>query len=324
MAVEATQTRQLGNSDMSITPIGVGAWAMGGGGLPYSWGAQDDNDSIRAVHHAIDVGINWIDTAAGYGNGHSEEVVGQALKGRGNRPYVFTKCSLTWDDGDDGRNAQRAAESLRQQCEDSLRRLQMDTIDLYQVHWPNPDHHVEDGWSALADLQAEGKIRYLGASNFSVDQMQRAMAIAPITSLQPPYSIIRPGVEETILPFALANNVGVIVYSPMQAGLLTGKMTRERVANFPQDDWRVRNAEFQEPRLTRNLALQDFLVKIGQRHGRSAAEVAIAWTLHNPAVTAAIVGARNPEQIDGFLGAMTFRLSEAEFNEIQQWVEAYP
>jgi aryl-alcohol dehydrogenase-like predicted oxidoreductase len=322
-AKENAATRQLGDSDMHLTPIGFGAWAIGGGDWEYAWGNQDDQHSIEAIHRALDLGVNWIDTAAAYGLGHSEEVVAKALEGRSNRPYVFTKCSLVWDDHREIHSNLKAA-SVRQECEDSLRRLKVDAIDLYQIHWPDPDEDVEEGWATLAKLKEEGKIRYIGGSNFSVEQMERAMKIAPITSMQPPYSAIVRETEDEILPFCLENNIGVIVYSPMQAGLLTGAMTKERVASFTSEDWRSRDDQFQEPRLSRNLALADLLVEIGERHGRTAGEVAIAWTLRNPAVTAAIVGARNARQVDGNIGALTFRLSEAEINEIEAWTQANP
>ncbi|MDX1993182.1 MAG: aldo/keto reductase [bacterium] len=317
------ETRQLGNSDMHITRIGFGAWAIGGGGWEYAWGPQDDEQSIRAIRQAIDLGINWIDTAAVYGLGHSEEVVAKALQGVVSRPYVFTKCELVWDDsGAITGNLKR--ESIRREIEASLRRLQVDVIDLYQIHWPDPDEDIEEGWRALADLQQEGKVRWIGVSNFDVGQMQRAHAIAPITSLQPPYSLVKPEVGEEILPFCLQNNIGVIVYSPMQSGLLSGAMTRERVEKFAQDDWRRNDSEFQEPRLSRNLALQDVLREIGAAYGRTAGEVAIAWTLHNPAVTAAIVGARSAEQVDGFINAGNLNLSADDLARIETFVQQNP
>lgn len=309
------ETRQLGASDLRITPIGFGAWAIGGGEWAYGWGEQDDAQSVAAIHEALDGGINWIDTAAIYGLGRSEEVVGRALKGRGERPYVFTKCSLVWDESRTIGNSLRAA-SVRRELEASLRRLQTDAIDLYQIHWPNPDPEIEEGWAEMAKLQQEGKIRWLGVSNFNVEQLKRAQAIAPVASLQPPYSLINRSVEEEILPFCAANNIGVIAYSPMQSGLLTGTMTKERIDAMPDDDWRRSNQEFQEPRLGRNLALAGLLGRIGAAHGRSAGEVAIAWTLANPAVTGAIVGFRSPEQVRGLIGAGAFRLSPAELAEI--------
>jgi aryl-alcohol dehydrogenase-like predicted oxidoreductase len=309
-------TRQLGKSDLLITPIGFGSWAVGGSGYAFAWGPQDDNESIAAIHRALDLGINWIDTAAVYGLGHSEEVVARALKGRSQRPYVFTKCERVWD-AQGKVSGSLKADSLRRELEASLRRLQTDVIDLYQVHWPEPDADIEEGWSALAQFQAEGKVRYLGVSNFNVEQMRRAQAIAPITSLQPPYSLIRRGIEQEILPFCAEQQIGVIVYSPMASGLLTGKMTRERVAQLPDDDWRKRGDQFQEPQLSQNLQLVELLQEFGQRHGRSPGEVAIAWTLRHPTVTAAIVGGRRPDQVDDILGAADFRLSDEELSEIE-------
>jgi aryl-alcohol dehydrogenase-like predicted oxidoreductase len=312
------QKRKLGASDLEITPIGVGAWAMGGGGWQFAWGAQDDNESVEAIHAALDKGINWIDTAAIYGLGHSEEVVGRALAGRSKKPLVFTKCGIVWNEK---RENQRTIEpeSIRKEVEQSLSRLKMDAIDLYQIHWPEPDHLVEAAWTMMAKLQKEGKVRYIGVSNFNVDQMRRAQAIAPITSLQPPYSIISPDVEKEILPYAQANNIGVIIYSPMKSGLLTGAMTRERIAAMPADDFRQRTPNFTEPLLSRNLELADLLGAIGKRHGRSAGEVAIAWTLRHPAVTGAIVGMRSAKQVEGVIGAAEFRLSADEISEIERF-----
>jgi aryl-alcohol dehydrogenase-like predicted oxidoreductase len=308
--------RRLGNSDLNITPLGVGAWAIGGADWEFGWGGQDDSDSIAAIRAALDTGVNWIDTAAVYGLGHSEEVVAKALEGVSHKPYVFTKCERRWGSDRKIFPSLKAA-SIRQECEDSLRRLKLDVIDLYQVHWPQPDEDVEEGWTELARLKEQGKIRWMGVSNFNVAQMKRAISIAPITSLQPPYSMLVRDVEKELLPFAQANGIGVLVYSPMRAGLLTGKMTRERALNLPKDDWRSRNADFQEPKLSRNLELVEILRAIGERHGRTPGEVALAWALHNPAVTAAIVGLRSAEQVDGTLGALTFRLSDAEMPEIE-------
>jgi aryl-alcohol dehydrogenase-like predicted oxidoreductase len=288
---------------------------MGGGGWKFAWGPQDDTESVKAIHEALDRGVNWIDTAAVYGLGHSEEVVARALKGRANRPYVFTKCERTWNEQREISPSLKAT-SIRRECENSLRRLGVDTIDLYQIHWPEPDADVEEGWSTLAKLKEEGKVRWIGVSNFNAQQLERCRKIAPVTSLQPPYSAISPEVEKEILPYCLEHNIGVIAYSPMKSGLLTGKMTQERVANLPEDDFRRRAPAFQEPQLTRNLALADLMKQIGERHGRSAGEVAIAWTLRHPAITAAIVGMRSAEQVHGVIGAMNFRLSEQEIAEI--------
>ncbi len=308
--------RQLGNSDLHITPIGIGAWAIGGGGWNGSMGPQNDGDSVPAIHAALDHGLNWIDTAALYGLGHSEEMVARALKGRTPRPYVFTKCERVWDaDGKIG--ACLKAESIRRECEGSLRRLQTDVIDLYQIHWPEPDEDIEEGWAELARLQEQGKVRFIGVSNFSVRQMERARSIAPITSLQPPYSIVTREIEHEILPFTQRNNIGVIVYSPMSAGLLTGAMTHERVANFAPEDWRRNLPNFQEPLLSRNLKVVEHLRAIGNRHGRTPGEVAIAWTLNHPAITAAIVGFRSSRQVAGIIGAAEFRLLPNEIAEIE-------
>jgi len=311
------QKRQLGNTDMHITPVGFGAWALGGGDWVYSWGPQDDKESIAAIHHSLDLGINWIDTAAGYGLGHSEEVVGQTLAGMSERPYVFTKCSLVWNEkGEFTPSLKR--DSIRRECEDSLRRLKMDCVDLYQIHWPNPDVEIEEGWATLAELQKEGKTRWIGVSNFSVDQMKRSQAIAPINTLQPPYSLIRPEVESEILPFCEKNNIGVIVYSPMYSGLLTGKMTAERIKNMPPDDWRQRDPEFLSPKLEKNLEIVAALSEIGKRHGVEPGVVAIAWTLRLSAVTAAIVGVRRPSQVDGIYPSINFRLSTQEIDRLNQ------
>jgi aryl-alcohol dehydrogenase-like predicted oxidoreductase len=315
-------TRTLGNSDLEITPIGFGAWAIGGGEWQFGWGSQEDADSIAAIERAVDLGINWIDTAAVYGLGRSEEVVARALKniGSANRPYVFTKCSLVWNENREVSHNLKS-DSIRREVEGSLKRLNGETIDLYQIHWAtwSPDSDapdIEEGWQTLVDLKKEGKVRNIGVSNFNVEQLERIQKIAPVTSLQPPYSMIKRDVEQEILPYAKANNIGVIVYSPMQSGLLTGKMTRERIDNMPQDDWRRNDKEFNEPNLTKNLAIADLLVEIGSRHGVSAGAVAVAWTLRSEAVTGAIVGARNPRQIEEIISAGDFRLSEEEAAEI--------
>lgn len=316
-----SEVRQLGNSDLQITPLGIGAWAIGGAGWEFGWGEQDDRDSIAAIRAGLDAGFNWIDTAAVYGLGHSEEVVAKALDGVSKKPYVFTKCERRWG-ADRKIFPSLKADSVRQECEDSLRRLKVDTIDLYQVHWPQPDEDIEEGWTELARLKEEGKIRWVGVSNFNVAQMKRALTIAPITSLQPPYSLLVRDSEKEILPFARENNIGVIVYSPMRAGLLAGKMTHERALNLPKDDWRSRNPDFQEPKLSRNLLLVELLRNIGARHDRTPGEVALAWALHNPAVTGAIVGLRRADQVQGVAGALAFRLSDAEVEEIARFEAA--
>lgn len=312
-------TKRLGGSDLQITPIGFGAWAVGGPGYAFGWGPQDDEESVAAIRRAVDAGINWIDTAPVYGLGHSERVVARALRALGSarRPYVFTKCSLVWDDAGAISHCLKAA-SVRKEVEESLRRLEIDAIDLYQIHWskpwgmnqPAPD--IEEGWRTLAALRQEGKVRHVAVSNFDVEEMERVGAIAPITSLQPPYSMLRRGIEAEILPYCLSHNIGVIVYSPMAAGLLSGAMTRERALGLPIDDWRSKNPEYQEPRLTRNLALVEELRKIGARYGTSPGAVAIAWTLRQAAVTAAIVGFRRPAQVDGLLAAASLRLTPEE------------
>jgi aryl-alcohol dehydrogenase-like predicted oxidoreductase len=317
------ETRQLGTTDLRISPIGFGAWAIGGPDYAFGWGPQDDADSIKAIHRAVDAGINWIDTAPVYGLGRSERVVAQALKALGpsRRPYVFTKCSLVWDEGGSISHSLKAA-SLRKEIEDSLRRLETDVVDLYQIHWSKawgfdgaaPD--IEEGWRTLADLQKAGKVRHIGVSNFDVAEMERLRPIAPIASLQPPYSLLRRGIEAEILPYCLANGIGVIVYSPMAAGILSGAMTRERAEALPANDWRSKNPEYQEPRLTRNLALVEALRKTGARYGASPGAVAIAWTLRQPAVTGAIVGFRSAKQVDGLLAAATLRLPPEEADRI--------
>jgi aryl-alcohol dehydrogenase-like predicted oxidoreductase len=315
------KTHPLGNSDLHITPIGYGAWAIGGGNWEFAWGAQDDDVSVKTIERALDLGINWIDTAAIYGLGHSEEIVAKALKNSGKHPYVFTKCSMRWFPD---RKIYRSlkAGSIQEEIEDSLRRLRVETIDLYQIHWPNPEDEIEEGWEMLAKLKEQGKVRYIGVSNFNVEQLKRVQKIAPITSLQPPYSLVNPAVENEILPFCKQHNIGVINYSPMGSGLLTGKMTAERIKNMPEDDWRRRSPNFNEPKLSHNLKLVELLREIGKSHNVEPGVVAIAWTLHNPAVTAAIVGARKPDQVDGVLPAATFRLSEEEFARIEAFRQA--
>ena len=314
--------RRLGGSDLMITPLGVGAWAMGGGGWDYGWGPQDDQESILAIRAAVDAGWNWIDTAAIYGLGHSEEVVGRALQGLSARPWVFTKCAMTWDAA--GKISNRLKrDSVQRECEASLRRLGLDAIDLYQIHWPNPAEDIEEGWEALVRLREQGKLRWAGVCNFTVAQLERIAPLGPVTSLQPPYSIISPEVEKELLPHCAERGIGVIVYSPMKSGLLTGKMTAERIKAMPEDDFRKRALQFQEPRLSRNLALAELLREIGGRRGRNPGEVAIAWCLRNPAVTGAIVGLRSAEQLRG-VAAADFRLSDAEAGEIAGFMASHP
>jgi aryl-alcohol dehydrogenase-like predicted oxidoreductase len=312
---------QLGTSDLWLTPIGFGSWAVGGGNWAMSWGPQDDNDSIAAIHKAIDLGMNWIDTAAIYGLGHSEEVVGRAVKESQIKPFIFTKCGMVWNEK---REIKRTLLEIRREVEDSLRRLQVERIDLYQIHWPVEDKDIEEGWSTMADLRREGKVRHIGVSNFSPSQMERCLEIAPITSLQPPYSMLNRAVEAEILPYCLDHRIGVINYAPMHSGLLTGAMSKERFANLPPDDFRRNAKNYQEPLFSRNLAIADFLKLIGARHGVSAGVVAIAWTLANPAVTAAIVGGRSPEQVEGVWPAARFHLSGDEVLEIESFLTAHP
>ena len=313
------QTRKLGNSDMHTTPVGFGAWAIGGVGYDFGWGPQVDTDSIAAIHRALELGVNWIDTAAVYGIGHSEEVVARALKEwKGARPYVFTKCTMRWDAKGSVTKVHKA-DSIRQECEDSLRRLQVEVIDLYQIHWPPEDNgpSLEESWQAMADLQKQGKVRWIGVSNHDVPQLKRLEKIAQVSSLQPPYSILRRKIEAEILPHCEQNNIGVIVYSPMLSGLLTGAMTRERAENLPADDWRRNNPEFREPKLTKNLELVERLRAVGNRYGRSPGEVAIAWAVRLPAVPGAIVGARNAKQAEGVMRAGELKLTPQDLAEIE-------
>lgn len=317
------QTRQLGNSDLQITPLGIGAWAMGGGGWQFAWGPQDDDASVRAIHAALDAGLNWIDTAAVYGLGHGEEVVGRALEGLSRKPYVFTKCARVWGEDRQIRKSLKR-DSVRRECEESLKRLKVDAIDLYQIHWPEPDEEVEEGWETLVRLKEEGKVRWIGVSNFSTAHMERVSAIETPASMQPPYNILRRQIEGDQLAFCKAHNVGVLVYSPMQSGLLSGRMTKERLAAMPADDHRQRTPYFQEPQFSRNLALVELMREIGGRHGRTPGEVAIAWTLRLPEITAAIVGIRSVEQVAGVIGAAEFRLTEAEVAELEAFLSANP
>lgn len=316
------ETTQLGNSDLFISPVGFGSWAVGGAGWQFGWGKQNDQDSVAAIHRALEMGVNWIDTAAVYGIGHSEEIVARALEAwQGPRPYVFTKCGLRWDAKGQTRRDLTAA-SIRQECEDSLRRLNVEAIDLYQIHWPveNPKE-LEEGWGAMAQLQREGKARWIGVSNFSVEQMKRAKTIAPITSLQPRYSLVHPEAAADVLPFCGREGIGVIVYSPMGSGLLTGAMTRERISTLPDDDWRKHDPDFNEPRLSVNLALAERLREIGRSHGASPGAAAVAWTLRHPAVTGAIVGARSPHQVDDVVAAADLHLTPSDIKEIESAVE---
>ncbi len=307
---------RLGVTDLEITRIGLGSWALGGGGWAYAWGPQEDEDSIATIHRALELGVNWIDTAAVYGLGHAEEVVGRALAGRRDKCIVATKCGRLGKKGDPNIYSRLTASSVRGELEDSLRRLGTDYIDLYQIHWPTPEAEIEEGWGEIARQVKAGKIRYAGVSNFSVEQLKRIAEIHPVASLQPPYSMLRREAETDLLPYCRANGIGVIVYSPMQAGLLAGKFSKERVAALPEDDWRKTSSHFKEPELSRNLALVEGLSDIAARRGRSAAELAIAWVLRRPEVTAAIVGGRRPEQVEETAAAADWDLDPEETAEV--------
>ena len=310
-------TTPLGRTGMEITRVGFGAWALGGGDWEFGWGSQDDEQSVAAIHHALEAGVNWIDTAAAYGFGHSEEVVGTALAGLPERPYVFTKASLLEGPGRSVVHSLKRDSVLRE-AEASLTRLRIDAIDLYQIHWPNPAPDIEEGWAALAELKEQGLVRHIGVSNFDVAQLRRIQQIAPVETLQPPYSLVAREIERDVLPFVQEEGIGVIVYSPMGSGLLTGAMTRERIAGLGDDDWRKRDARFQEPQLSRHLALVDRLAEIAGRHDTTPGAVAVAWTLRNPAVDAAIVGFRRPDQVDPILPAAALQLSPDDVRTIEE------
>lgn len=315
-------TQMLGNSDLRISRVGFGAWAIGGGGWEWGWGAQDDENSVATIREALDSGANWIDTAAVYGLGHSETVVARALEGVKNRPYVFTKCGMVWDDSRDVHFRLKAA-SVRAECEASLRRLKVDVIDLYQIHWPRPVEDIAEGWAELASLKDEGKIRWIGVSNFDVDELEEIRPIAPVTALQPPYSLLRREVEVEVLPYCRERGIGVLAYSPMASGLLTGAMTRERIARLPADDWRARGLDFREPRLSVNLLLAEKLHAIGRRHGLSTGAVAVSWVLSNPAVAGAIVGARHPGQFREIAAAAAVRLDRSELKDLGTFLDRH-
>jgi aryl-alcohol dehydrogenase-like predicted oxidoreductase len=302
---------ELGETGLEITRIGFGAWAIGGGGWEFGWGHQEDDDSIAAIHRALEHGINWIDTAAAYGFGHSEEVVGRALDGLGDdeRPYLFTKASLVEGPGRTVLN-NLSRDSILREVDNSLERLGVEAIDLYQIHWPIPDRDIEEGWATFAELKAQGLVRHIGVSNFDVERLRRIQQIAPVETIQPPYSLVAPDAEKELLPFAERERIGVIVYSPMGSGLLTGAMTRERIERLPKDDWRGHSEQFQEPRLSKNLALVERLKTIASRLDTTPGAVAVAWTLHNPAVDGAIVGLRRPDQVDTLIGAANLELSD--------------
>jgi aryl-alcohol dehydrogenase-like predicted oxidoreductase len=306
---------QLGSTGLEISRVGFGAWAIGGGGWQFGWGSQPDDDSIAAIHRALELGVNWIDTAAAYGFGRSEEVVGQAIKGLDNRPYIFTKCSLVDDGTRHVRNVLKR-DSILREAEASLGRLGVDAIDLYQIHWPRPDADIEEGWATLAELKDQGLVRHIGVSNFDVSQLQRIQRIAPVETLQPLYSLIDRDVEKELLPYAERENIGGIVYSPMGSGVLTGAITAERVAAMPDDDWRKTDPRF-TTQLPENLALADRLATVAGRHGTTQGAVAVAWTLLNPAVSGAITGFRRPGQVDPILPAADLELTEQDIAEIE-------
>ena len=309
------RTVTFGRTGLEITPVGFGAWAIGGSNWAFGWGAQDDDESIGAIRRALELGVNWIDTAAQYGLGHSEEVVRRAVEGVEPRPLIFTKGGQPQGPNRTSyQSLQR--DSLRRECEGSLERLGVDAIDLYQIHWPIPDDEVEEGWSTLAELKEEGLVRHIGASNFSVEQLGRAEAIAPVETLQPPYSLLDPEVESEILPYCEARGIGVIVYSPMSSGLLTGRMTRERIAALPDDDWRRQSARFREPELSGALEVVERVEAVAKRHRVSPGAVAVAWTLRNPAVHGAIVGFRRPDQVDPIVDAAELELSDDDVAEL--------
>ena len=312
--------QKLGYTDLNLTRVGLGTWAIGGGGWKYSWGPQDDRESIATIRHALELGINWIDTAAVYGLGHSEEVVGKAIKKLHSKPIIATKCARVWDK-DGNISGCLKKQSIRSEVEASLKRLKIDVIDLYQIHWPNPDEDIEEAWATMADLVKEGKIRYAGVSNFNIGQLKRIQPIHPVASLQPPYSMLVRGVESELLGYCSANNIGVIVYSPMQKGLLTGKFTRERIQNLPEDDHRRKDPHFQEPELSANLELVKSLRSIAQRNGKTLAQLAIAWVLRRPEVTAAIVGSRHPYQIEETVAAGDWVLSKEDIADIDRLLD---
>ena len=312
------KTRKLGYSELHLTTIGLGTWAMGGGDWKFGWGPQDDMASVKAIHAALDLGINWLDTAAIYGHGHAEEVVGRAIKGIRNEVVVATKCGRVWEGDSREIGKSLRPDSIKREVEASLKRLNIETIDLYQIHWPEPDEEIEEGWPAMAQLVKEGKVRYVGVSNFSLEQLKRAQAIHPITSLQPPYSMLRPEIQEEIMAYCGTNQIGIIAYSPMQAGLLTGKFTKERAAGLPDSDWRSQHPFFMEPQLSVNLQAIEQLKEIANKKNITLSQLSLAWVLRNKGVTAAIVGARSPEQIAETARAGDMSLSKEELKNIEQ------
>ena len=316
MTTTQIATTQLGETGLEITRLGLGAWAIGGGGWEFGWGPQDDDQSIAAIHYALEHGINWIDTAAAYGFGRSEQIVGRALDGLAQRPYVFTKCSLL--EGPERRVVHSLKrDSILREAGDSLERLGVDAIDLYQIHWPVPVQDIEEGWSALVELKEQGLVRHIGVSNFDVNELRRIQQIAPVETLQPQYSLIERDIEAEILPFAERERIGVIVYSPMGSGMLTGGMTRERIKNLAEDDWRKHDARFNQPQLSRNLELVARLTAVADRYDTTPGAVAVAWTLRHPAVDGAIVGFRRPDQVDPILTAADLELTDQDIAEIE-------
>ena len=312
----------LGKSDLEITSIGFGAWAIGGP-WQWGWGKQNDSESIRTIHKALDMGINWIDTAAIYGLGHSEEIIRKALNTVPDKPLIFTKCGLIWDSRNKISNSLKRS-AVEKEVDNSLRRLAVDVIDLYQIHWPNPNEEIEEAWETMAELKQKQKIRYIGVSNFSLEQIKRVEQKYPVTSLQPPYSPIDRHIEKEILPYCQNKQIGVINYSPMASGLLSGKMTRERIKNLPVDDWRHKSSQFREPRLSRNLTLVELLKKIGDQYNCTAGAVAIAWTLKNPAITAAIVGLRMTDQVESVVKAAEIKLTREDMSIIEDFINSDP
>lgn len=310
------QKRQLGYTDLKLTTVGLGTWAMGGP-WQFGWGQQDDDEAIAAILAALEKEINWIDTAPVYGCGHSEELVGKALKQTRRKPFIATKCGLLWNNKREKVSCLKS-KSIREECHASLKRIGVEVIDLYQMHWPEPEEDVEQAWEEMARLAEEGKVRYLGVSNFNIEQIKRIQKIAPMASLQPPYSMLHREVEDELLDYCAKNNIGIVVYSPMQRGLLTGKFSQERLAGLPVDDHRRRMPEFQEPQFSTTLQLVDKLLPIAKRNGRTLAQLAISWVLRRSEVTAAIVGARRPEQIVETAAASNWTLSQEDIEEIEQ------
>lgn len=317
MHTTSLRTTELGETGLEITRVGLGAWAIGGGGWQFGWGPQEDDESLAAIERALELGVNWIDTAPVYGFGRSEKVVGRALAGLSQRPFVFTKCSRLEAPTERRVQACLKRDSIMREVHESLERLGIDAIDLYQIHWPDPEPDIEEGFAALAELKGQGIVRHIGVSNFNVEQLERIAQIAPVETLQPPYSLINRDIESEILPYAEEHGVGVIAYSPMASGLLTGKMTRERIADLPEDDFRKRDARFRDPQLERNLELVERLKALAARYDTTPGAVAVAWTLRHPAVDGAIVGFRRPDQVDGIVSAANLELTDADAAEIE-------